>query len=172
MSLSLAHNEDEDEQHEEQVSIATGVFSSSSNGNNNEIVQVMNTTNLICHNKEWVGNFIPKCVKIKGKNLDKLCSSANKCEQMCFLRNHTGHEQCTCFKGFRMVNDECVGKLILQNLQKEKWRITIFVIDINECTETRNNCEHQCINTIGSYTCRCMPGFAYDGPHKCKGERV
>lgn len=107
MSLSLAQDD-----HGEQVSHATGGFISSS-----ETVQVMNATNLICHNKEWVGNFIPKCVKIKGKNLDKLCSSENKCEQICFLRNHTGQEQCSCFKGFRMVDNSCVGKCLTCSVQ-------------------------------------------------------
>lgn len=105
VSLSLAQDDQG-----EQVSIATGGSSGSTNNDDTEIAPVMNTTNLICHKKEWVGTFIPKCVKIKGKNLEKLCSSANKCEQMCFMRNHTELEQCTCFKGFRMVDNACVGK--------------------------------------------------------------
>uniref|UniRef100_A0A336M2Z5 CSON011141 protein n=1 Tax=Culicoides sonorensis TaxID=179676 RepID=A0A336M2Z5_CULSO len=135
VSLSLAAQENKEK-----------AFSDS--GSNREVLLVTNTTNLMCHNEEWIGNFIPKCVKIKGKNLDKLCMPDNKCEQMCFMRNHTSVEQCTCFKGFRMVDNACV--------------------DINECTENTNNCEHQCINTIGSYTCRCMPGFEFNGKHKCQ----
>ncbi|XP_063698079.1 uncharacterized protein LOC134829016 [Culicoides brevitarsis] len=103
VSLSLAQD---DQAAAEQVSAA-----SSNELRKSETVQlVMNTTNLICHNKEWVGTFVPKCVKIK--NVDKLY--------------------------------------------------------INECVETRNNCEHQCVNTVGSYTCRCMPGFEFDAKHKCK----
>ena len=47
----------------------------------------------------------------------------------------------------------------------------ISITDINECTEGLSGCAHTCINTIGSYTCTCNPGYhlASDG-QSCNGD--
>ena len=31
--------------------------------------------------------------------------------------------------------------------------------DINECNLPTTSCEHECINSKGSYNCTCRPGF-------------
>uniref|UniRef100_A0A8R1DTH9 EGF-like domain-containing protein n=1 Tax=Caenorhabditis japonica TaxID=281687 RepID=A0A8R1DTH9_CAEJA len=31
--------------------------------------------------------------------------------------------------------------------------------DINECLDNNGDCEHECVNTIGAFYCRCWPGF-------------
>lgn len=31
-------------------------------------------------------------------------------------------------------------------------------LDVSECNEGLDNCEQECINTLGSYTCACQPG--------------
>lgn len=36
-------------------------------------------------------------------------------------------------------------------------------IDINECATSNGNCQHKCVNTIGSYKCTCNPGFTKSG---------
>ena len=43
--------------------------------------------------------------------------------------------------------------------------------DTNECEEADNTCNNvgsECVNTIGSYTCKCRPGFLGNGK-ECKG---
>ena len=44
-----------------------------------------------------------------------------------------------------------------------------YLLDIDECS-TNNLCDADaiCINTIGSYTCACAPGFYGDGS-SCSG---
>lgn len=46
----------------------------------------------------------------------------------------------------------------------------MHVLDINECGNGPNSCHKnsKCINTPGSYVCRCIQGFFGDG-HTCKG---
>ena len=42
---------------------------------------------------------------------------------------------------------------------------SVFLIDINECTEDTHSCDGNasCTNTIGSYNCSCNFGFEGDG---------
>ena len=34
-----------------------------------------------------------------------------------------------------------------------------YISDINECDLDTDNCEHECENTEGSYTCTCPAGY-------------
>ena len=45
-----------------------------------------------------------------------------------------------------------------------------YSIDIDECSLNTDNCEHSCVNTVGSYTCTCETGYklSSDGIH-CTG---
>ena len=36
-------------------------------------------------------------------------------------------------------------------------------LDVNECQMLNGGCEHHCINTNGSYVCKCNKGFFLDG---------
>jgi hypothetical protein len=36
----------------------------------------------------------------------------------------------------------------------------IFLTDVDECKEGSLDCEHTCINTVGSYHCECQDGFS------------
>ena len=46
-----------------------------------------------------------------------------------------------------------------------------ILLDTNECRSDNNPCHPNatCINTIGSYTCKCNRGFYGDGTSTCKG---
>lgn len=47
--------------------------------------------------------------------------------------------------------------------------ILLFATDIDECATDNGGCQHECRNTIGSYTCSCHNGFMlHDNGHDCK----
>ena len=47
----------------------------------------------------------------------------------------------------------------------------LFLLDIDECLEEIDQCEHNCNNTNGSYTCSCNPGFVKDVDQRsCHGK--
>lgn len=40
---------------------------------------------------------------------------------------------------------------------------------MNECSQNANNCSQNCMNTPGSYKCKCLPGFkSYDDGITCQ----
>ena len=34
-----------------------------------------------------------------------------------------------------------------------------LLLDVDECSTGSNGCQQTCINTLGSYVCRCLPGY-------------
>ncbi|KAJ0033549.1 hypothetical protein NQD34_000656 [Periophthalmus magnuspinnatus] len=44
-----------------------------------------------------------------------------------------------------------------------------FFSDKDECSKDNGGCQHECINTLGSYMCQCRHGFVlHDNKHDCK----
>lgn len=44
-----------------------------------------------------------------------------------------------------------------------------FSTDIDECSKENGGCQHECVNTFGSYSCQCRSGFMlHDNKHDCK----
>ena len=49
----------------------------------------------------------------------------------------------------------------------------LLYLDLDECDSGTHNCDvnADCINTAGSYTCTCKPGYQGDG-ETCQGELI
>uniref|UniRef100_A0A1A8E6T5 Metalloendopeptidase n=1 Tax=Nothobranchius kadleci TaxID=1051664 RepID=A0A1A8E6T5_NOTKA len=44
-----------------------------------------------------------------------------------------------------------------------------FFSDVDECSKSNGGCQHECVNTFGSYSCQCRSGFMlHDNKHDCK----
>ncbi|XP_021025680.1 tolloid-like protein 1 [Mus caroli] len=44
-----------------------------------------------------------------------------------------------------------------------------FFSDKDECSKDNGGCQHECVNTMGSYTCQCRNGFVlHENKHDCK----
>lgn len=65
---------------------------------------VSTTNRLLCRNRQWVGQ-LPKC-KIKA-NFEGACIDAS-CDHVC--KEVDGRPVCSCYKGFRLEDDKCMGK--------------------------------------------------------------
>lgn len=51
--------------------------------------------------------------------------------------------------------------------------ITHVPIDINECDILNGGCQEQCINSVGSYQCRCSSGSTLmNDSHHCQGKVI
>lgn len=45
-----------------------------------------------------------------------------------------------------------------------------FLTDINECTQGTASCDHNCLDTPGSYSCTCRPGYTLNADgFSCNG---
>jgi hypothetical protein len=47
-----------------------------------------------------------------------------------------------------------------------------FLLDVNECSTAPEKCDRNanCSNTVGSFTCACLPGYSGDGIVNCRGK--
>lgn len=44
-----------------------------------------------------------------------------------------------------------------------------FAADKDECSKENGGCQHECVNTFGSYSCQCRSGFVlHENKHDCK----
>ena len=58
-----------------------------------------------------------------------------------------------------------------KSLEKSLSSIPFSYTDVNECQTGSHSChaQAQCVNVPGSYSCKCLPGYAGDGKSKCEG---
>ena len=81
------------------------------------------------------------CVKVSISTVEMY-----QCDEFGYSKSCVG-QSCDCCQGFRNSNSRC--------------------LDIDECTESVNDCEMICHNTEGSYTCSCEVGYQLVDHTKC-----
>ena len=87
-------------------------------------------------------------------------------DKICF--NTIGSYSCVCQVGYRQLSDgTCQGTDRSMRYHSIKCFISS---DVNECS-TPNICgvNKQCVNTAGSYTCRCNSGYKERRNGNCEG---
>ena len=69
---------------------------------------------------------------------------------------------CSCNTGYTGDGLDCRGQLLM--LQLYLFTIISHSADINECGDDNSCGENaECVNSLGSYSCACLPGFTGDG---------
>ena len=95
-------------------------------------------------------------------DIDECADGTHRCAQTC--TNEIGSYSCSCDSGYRLAGDSfrCYGKPLINKWPSCKFK---FIIDIDECADNTNGCTQTCVNTRGSYSCSCDPGYrlASDG---------
>ena len=71
------------------------------------------------------------------------------------------------FKNWKMAKNSIVYptlKYIWKSIKVEGYgRYASECLDINECMDVISPCQnHECVNTMGTYYCKCFDGFEYD----------
>uniref|UniRef100_A0A8C4IV11 Hemicentin-2 n=1 Tax=Dicentrarchus labrax TaxID=13489 RepID=A0A8C4IV11_DICLA len=111
------------------------------------------------------------------------CALQSPCSHSC--NNIMGGFSCACPSGFTISSETntCQGKSLLITVQLHNISyggITVYsywgccfllnpmcVSDVDECQESAlSPCQHQCLNTLGSYRCICHQGYQLSG-HRC-----
>ncbi|KAE8752650.1 hypothetical protein FOCC_FOCC000772 [Frankliniella occidentalis] len=81
-----------------------------------------------------------QCQCPPGHTLDETKNCVDACSDLATCENTVGSYRCHCKEGYRQGRGKSCD-------------------DIDECAETPNLCQQQCINVWGSYRCSCERGF-------------
>ena len=66
-----------------------------------------------------------------------------------------------------------LGYLKVKSIFQSPTCLTFCLLtDIDECANNHGGCNHECINTAGSFHCQCFPGFEFETSQKknCRGK--
>ena len=75
------------------------------------------------------------------------------------------------------VNQDIVSMLIEEHAVVGLFATVLYEVlilcvnaEVDECSEDLDNCEHECTNTDGSFTCSCHTGYQLNSDgHSCSG---
>lgn len=115
--------------------------------------------------------------------------AASPCEQQC--TDNFGQVVCTCYLGYRFDRERhrshrspyCLGQssspskgttapyTLAEVYDSPDWLVFLPLThtDIDECEAAGTSvCDHECVNTLGSYRCRCHTGYVLaPDKHSC-----
>ncbi|XP_031132845.1 dorsal-ventral patterning tolloid-like protein 1 isoform X1 [Sander lucioperca] len=70
---------------------------------------------------------------------------------------------------FESCQDIKRGRSLTRGHFNNKLATSSKVRDKDECSKDNGGCQHECINTVGSYVCQCRHGFVlHENKHDCK----
>ena len=81
--------------------------------------------------------------------------------------NTEGNYSCQCEPGFTGDGYNCTGLFYTWN-KSVVFNISFMKADIDECLDDVCEMNAECVNTNGSFSCQCKPGFTGDG-YNCTG---
>lgn len=112
----------------------------------------------------------PSCVDINECVESPNVCGIGQCE------NTIGSYKCRCAPGFQFIGSSCFGKGLFHRVSNVHLRFMDYFLDIDECASpaTCSNLPGSvCINTVGSYECRCPAGLVKSGNQcTCKCHRT
>jgi len=82
----------------------------------------------------------------------------NPCFNQGICFDNYGSYTCQCQPGFGGINCEIVNICIIF-LEYHKMYLNVFIKDLNECISYPCQNGGQCRGQVGTYECRCAPGF-------------
>ena len=75
------------------------------------------------------------------------------------------------FKCALTINYDNLFRIIYLHTKLICMIYSICYADVDECTDNKHGCEHQCVNNDGSFQCECRNGFMLKKDHKhCDGK--
>uniref|UniRef100_A0A8C7YQI7 Nidogen 2a (osteonidogen) n=1 Tax=Oryzias sinensis TaxID=183150 RepID=A0A8C7YQI7_9TELE len=108
-------------------------------------------------------------------DIDECAEGVSSCGEHSECLNLPGSHRCLCSRGFEFAYDgrTCVGEksTFFQTLAENRhsscsvviWPFVCFTSDIDECSSSPCHINARCTNELGSFQCRCQPGFTGDG---------
>ena len=111
-------------------------------------------------------------------DIDECSEETDQCHHIC--NNTVGSYECSCRAGYILDSNglSCDGEPTLKHDMSFAvfWLMAnandphchLFPLDINECDMGFPCGDHECVNTLGSYECRCDDGF-YLSNNYCYG---
>uniref|UniRef100_A0A8C7YSU2 Nidogen 2a (osteonidogen) n=1 Tax=Oryzias sinensis TaxID=183150 RepID=A0A8C7YSU2_9TELE len=106
-------------------------------------------------------------------DIDECAEGVSSCGEHSECLNLPGSHRCLCSRGFEFAYDgrtcqprspfpsPITGSSQCQDLVI--WPFVCFTSDIDECSSSPCHINARCTNELGSFQCRCQPGFTGDG---------